>query len=250
LRFVHLLAAACLSATGICGHAAAADTTSFVASGTGKVVVRPDIAFVSIGFSSKGKTPEAAVELDGKTVGDVTKALKGAGVEPGDLQTANYLIDEVDGPHACGQDHDNEPFVPCKVVGYEIKNSLTVRIRDLAHYPQVLEAAIKAGLSDIRNITLAVSDPRPYEDQAYAAALLAAKAKAELTAKTLGFKLGTIMDVGANFQSPVDTPAPATLQNGLATGPGEYADLGIIIEPGELTFSRDASITYQIIQEQ
>jgi len=229
--------------------AAAFDGSSFVASGTGKVVAKPDIAFVSMNFESKGKTPQSAVARDGETVGKVTKALTDAGVEPRDLQTDTYTINAYDGPDGCGEYHEGQQTVPCVVEGYRIRNSLTVRIRDLSRYPQILEAAIGAGLSDIGGITLGVSDPQPFRDQAYAAALLAAKAKAELTAKTLAFELGPILDIGANIQMPGDDQRPATLQDGLEQDGDGEADLGIAIQPGELTFSRDTTITYQIVQK-
>ena len=206
--------------------------------------------FVSIGFTSKGKTPEAALKADADTSSKVSQAMIAAGVESRDLQTKNYVIIEDQGPDGCGQHYDNTNFVPCTLQGYDIQNSMTVRIRDLDHYGQILEAAIHAGLTDISNITLDVADRKPFEDQAYAAALLAAKAKAELTAKTLGFKLGAIVDIGANFRDAYTQPQPATLADGIAINYGEEnADLGMLIQPGEITFTRDASITYQIVQE-
>lgn len=248
------LAVAGVAAALLCGTAVAADGTSFIASGTGEVVAKPDVAFVTMNFEAKGKTPQAATELDAKTVGEVVKALTRAGVEQRDIQTDNYVIEGIEGPEGCGQYHGDNPIVPCVPDGYRIRDGLTVRIRDLAKYPQVLEAAIAAGLDDISGITLAVADPRPYEDQAYAAALLAARAKAELTAKTLGFKLGAIIDVGANFRDAYATSKPATLKDGMdhPLYGEDAADLGVVttIQPGELTFSRDASITYQILQEQ
>lgn len=230
-----------------------ADTASFVASGTGSVVTRPDIVFVDIGFSSEGKTPELAIAADEATVRKVIAALSKAGVEARDLQTANYVIDEIMGPKGCDDRYSNQPIVECKLEGYQIKNSMTVRVRDLPRYGKILGAAIEAGLKDISHITLAVADPKPYEEQAYAAALLDARARAELTAKTLGFKLGAILDVGANFQSPDSHSGPATLAGGLDYDPyaGGEADSNVVsqMQPGELTFSRDASITYEIIQE-
>ena len=147
--------------------ALAADGSSFTAMGTGKAIAKPDIVFVDISFTSDGKTPELAIKADADTVGKVTEAFTKAGVESRDLQTANYVIDEVEGPDGCGQYRDNQKFVPCAVVGYEIRNSLTLRIRDLSKYGNVLSAAIDAGLKNISRITLDVSDAKPFQDEAY-----------------------------------------------------------------------------------
>ncbi|RYE07668.1 MAG: DUF541 domain-containing protein [Hyphomicrobiales bacterium] len=227
--------------------------STFTAAGEGHAVAKPDIAFVDIGFNSKGDTPEAAAAADAATVGEVTAALGKAGVEPRDIQTATYVIEQQMGPQGCGQTYADQAFVPCVPEGFEIRNSLTIRIRDLANYGKILGAAIDAGLSDISRITLAVSDPQPLRDEAYTNALLAAKAKAELTAKTLGFELGPIIDVGANYRNSYDENPPATLRDGQDDGyyGEEAADIGVFVglQPGELTFTQDASITYQIIQK-
>ena len=96
------LAVAGIAAALLCSASVAADGTSFVASGTGEVVAKPDVAFVSMNFEAEGKTPKAATELDAKTVGEVVKALTKAGVEQRDIQTDNYVIEGVEGPEGCG----------------------------------------------------------------------------------------------------------------------------------------------------
>lgn len=251
------IAALCSTAIALTFSAQAEEVRSFVASGHGLVLAKPDVVFVSIGFKSEGKTPDLAIAADAGLVNKVTAVFVKAGIAARDIQTENYTIKSVEGPEGCGYRYGDQPPVPCVIEGFAIENTMTLRIRDLNQYGNILTAAIGAGLSDIRNITLDVFDPEPLRQQAYALALEDARAKAELTARTLGFTLGPIIDVGANFQEPVTfgrpDPRPATLADGIIEpayyGDGEgAADLTVmVLQPGEVTFSKDASITYAII---
>jgi len=225
-----------------------AEVRTFVASGIGYAVAQPDIVFLKIGFNSNGDTPEAALRADAENARRVTDVLLKQGLQANDLETEGYSIEQVMGPAGCGRVYGDEPPVECVLEGYVLNNSIAIRIRNIADYGTILTGAIAAGLKDIGNITFAVSDEQKYYDEAFAKALLAAKAKAELTARTLGFRLGPIVNVGANIAPErYSQERPATLNDGIAYNYGnEQADM-VMLEPvanaGEMTFRREASIT-------
>ena len=245
-----LIAVATLAATA----AGAAEVGTFVSGATGSAVAKPDTMFFQIGFKSEGKTPEEAVHEDAVQARKVVAVLREQGLQDTDLETNGYAIEEILGPEGCGQSYrTDQPLVPCELEGYRLNNSITVRIRNLDNYAAILTGAIEAGLKDIGRISFAVADEQRYYDEAFAKALLAAKAKAELTAKTLGFRLGRLVDVGANIApAQWDHQSPATLADGLegSYGEGEAADLMLaapLISTGEMTFTREASVTFEIV---
>lgn len=244
-----LIAVAMLCAT----TAGAAEVGTFVSGATGSAVAKPDIMFFRIGFKSEGKTPEEAVSLDAASSREVVAVLREQGLLDTDLETNGYAIEEILGPEGCGRSYTEQPPVACSLEGYRLSNSITVRVRDLGNYAAILTGVINAGLKDIGSISFAVADEQRYYDEAYAKALLAAKAKAELTAKTLGFRLGRLLDVGANIARPQwEQQKPATLADGLSDS-SDYgeADLMVaqapVIATGEMTFTREASVTYEIL---
>lgn len=244
-----VLFAAALAASA----AGAAEVGTFVSGATGSAVAKPDIMFFRIGFKSEGKTPEEAVSGDAASSRRVVAVLLKQGLLDADLETNGYTIEEILGPEGCGRSYTEQPPIPCNLEGYRLSNSITVRVRNLDNYAAILTGAIDAGLKDISGISFAVADEQRYYDEAYAKALLAAKAKAELTAKTLGFRLGRLVDVGANIApAQWDRQRPATLADGLEPnyGEGEMADLAVLaplISSGEMTFTREASVTYEIV---
>lgn len=248
-----LLSATWLAAAMLCATTAgAAEVGTFVSGATGSTVAKPDTMFFQIGFKSEGKTPQEAVHEDAVNATKVVTVLREQGLLDTDLETNGYAIEEILGPEGCGRSYTEQPLVPCKLEGYRLTNSITVRIRNLENYAAILTGAIKAGLKDISRISFAVSDEQRYYNEAYAKALLAARAKAELTAKTLGFRLGRLVDVGANIApSQWDHQSPATLANGLSDFREDgAADLMLaepVISSGEMTFTREASVTYEIV---
>ena len=233
--------------------ASAAEVGTFVSGATGSVVAKPDTMFFHIGFKSEGKTPQQAVQEDAANTHKVIAVLREQGLLDTDLETNGYAIEEILGPEGCGRTYTEQPPIPCNLEGYRLNNSITVRIRKLDNYAAILTGAIEAGLKDISRISFAVADEQRHYDEAYAKALLAARAKAELTAKTLGFRLGRLVDVGANIApAQWDHQSPVTLADGLETsyGEGEMADLAVLaplISSGEMTFTREASVTYEIV---
>jgi uncharacterized protein YggE len=248
-----LLSTTWLAAVMLCATTAgAAEVGTFVASGIGRAVAKPDIMFFQIGFKSEGKTPGEAVNKDAASAAKVAAVLRQQGLLESDLETNGYTIEEIMGPDGCGEYRNGEPRIACSLEGYRLSNSITVRIRNLDNYAPILTGAIEAGLKDISRITFAVSDEQRYYDEAFAKALLAAKDKAELTARTLGFRLGRLVDVGANIAPPQwGHQTPATLADGLGDandyGEADLAVLMPLISSGEMTFTREASVTYEIV---
>lgn len=89
------------------------------------------------------------------------------------------------------------------IIGYEVSNQLTVKIRDLDTVGGVIDQVIEAGgdLIRFRSINFSIEDSDALQDRARAAAIEDVMAKAEQVASLTGVKLGKLIRI-------TDTGAP------------------------------------------
>ena len=76
-----------------------------------------------------------------------------------------------------------------KILGYEVKNTVTVSIDDLTQTGAVIDAATKAGANSVEGINFVLGETSPAQGDALSFATKQALAKAESIAQSLGGKL-------------------------------------------------------------
>ncbi|TMV56174.1 DUF541 domain-containing protein, partial [Thioclava sp. BHET1] len=99
--------------------------------GQGEVKLAPDMATVTLGVTSEGKTAAAAMSDNSAQLTKVLSSLKAAGVAGGDVQTSGLSL----GPRWSGGDQGK----PAEITGFEASNTVTARILDLAKLGAVLD---------------------------------------------------------------------------------------------------------------
>lgn len=224
------------------------------ATGYGHAVTAPDMVFLRFSTQSREVDRAQVLKANAEVVDKVAKDLKAAGIAPADIQTGDFNMTDVREPYNCGQYDSNQgEIIPCTFDGFELSTAITLRIRKLDTFGPVVAAAIAAGAGNMNGLTLTVANAAQLQDEAYAAALADARRRAELTATTLGVKLGALTSAEEATRS--DRGGPATLASGIDVGYNAegYADLAIlpygeIISGGELTFNSAATVTYQIAE--
>ncbi|MHA1189563.1 MAG: SIMPL domain-containing protein [Alphaproteobacteria bacterium] len=166
-RFLTILAASLgVAALMIAGSADAQEpdrTRRMTITAAGTVTAEPDMATLSLGVVTDGRTAAAALAANTAAMTGIVATLKGAGIAARDLQTSGFNINprythpprRTDGQQAAPQ-----------IAGYSVHNSLNVRIRDLAQTGAVLDVVVglAAGveLGDILSIDEAGGGaPRP-----------------------------------------------------------------------------------------
>jgi uncharacterized protein YggE len=75
-------------------------------------------------------------------------------------------------------------------MGYEVRNTVTVRARDLGRLGELIDGLVGAGSNQIEGLTFDVSDRSTKLDDARKQAIADARRKAELYAAGVGAKLG------------------------------------------------------------
>jgi len=193
-------------------------------SGTGKVTATPDIAILSLGIESQETTVAEAQANANEAMADVMVALKDAGIADEDIQTQYFSIREVTNWEVRYDGGEKEV-----VIGYEVTNTVSVKVRDVTKAGVVIDAVVAAGgdLTRVNGINFTVEDPTPYYEQAREQAADYAKAKAEQMAELSGVTLGspTYISESSSYGSPnyyrgdaMVVPAPTIYPTEISVG--------------------------------
>ncbi len=168
--------------------------------GRGRVAVRPDVAWATIGVGTFMSTTQGAIQENRETMQAVLEALKEAGVEEGDIQTDRFSIytESEYQESASGQDSN-----------YHVVSKARVVIRELDEVDSILERVVEAGASDI-DVVFTVGDPASLQAEARVRALADAQARAQEWAALTGVELGRILNV-SEVPDPTDI-APGELE--------------------------------------
>jgi uncharacterized protein len=232
---MRLLSALALTAA-LCATPAFAGQISI--SGTGEVAAAPDMAFVNSGVTSQGATAAEALAANTAAMNELIATLKAAGIEARDIQTSGFSVS----PNYVYSDarDANGYQLPPKVSGYQVYNTVNVRVRDLATLGAVLDKAVTVGANTINGVSFSVADPAPLFDQARKLAFANAKQKAELYAEVAGEKLGDIESISES--QSYNQPQPQMMR----AVADSAASAPVPIESGELSFSIDVQVAWDL----
>jgi uncharacterized protein len=213
--------------------ARAADSTNpehtISVSGTGRILVKPDIADVSIGVSVSRSKARQSEQDAAALMADVIAALKAAGVKDADIQTANLSL---------SPEYDWSSNTQ-RLTGYRTDNIVSVTIRDLEKVGETIDAAVDAGATAVNGISFRVSDETKVQEQARAAAMADAKSKGDALAKAAGVSISGVQSI-SEISSPMPTPIM-------------YANAGVAardattpIQPGQVSLEVTVTVVYLI----
>ena len=191
-----ILAALVLAAT----TAAAAQEALNVVVTTGEAVVQraPDRAFVTIGSEARAKTSRDAQRQNADTMSAVRQRLTQAGIATDAVRTIGIdLQQEFDFPQG--------RRVPRE---YVARNTIEVRIDDLAHVGDVLDAAVQGGAASSGGVRFDLRDRSGAEREALRLAVADARARADAAAAGAGRTIDRIVKVEDTRDTPVIIPRP------------------------------------------
>lgn len=235
LRFaIAALVLACL--TALAAYPVHAETPpSITVEGRGEVQGKPDMATVTLGITTLGKTSAEAMEANARIAAALLAQLRERGIADRDLMTVglNLMPD-----YAQEKDRPTAP----KIVGYRASNRLSVRLRDVTKVGTVLDLAAAAGVSDINGPVFGIADPQSLQDEARKKAAADAKRVADVLAQSLGVKVGTVREIIDNA-APRPMPEPRMLRAAPAAMGAPTP-----VEGGELTASASVTVTFDLVR--
>jgi len=184
--------------------------------GEGRASAAPDVAVVTVGVEAIGKDlTRTRADADAR-MRQVLAAVKAAGVDPKDVQTARYDV-RIERPWKDGQ--------PGPITGYHVSNLARAKVRDLAKLGDVLDRVGAAGSNAIQGLTFEKEDSAREKARALADAVNEARVKAEALAKAAGVGLGDLQSITENVQGA--QPLPMRVEMAQRSG-------GAPVEPGEI----------------
>lgn len=236
-----LAAALTLSqANSVAAHEPEKQPARINVTGTASVDVAPDMAILSLGVLRQEKTARAALDANNAAMAEVLASMKEAGIADKDLQTSNFSIQPRYQHH---RPKKGETQKPPKIVGYNVSNNLTVRIRDLTKVGEVLDRSVSLGVNNGGNIRFTNDDPKQAISVARGNAMRDAVDRATILTQAGGVSLGPIISIDEHSSAP----RPMAMARGKMMAESMAAD-SVPIASGENSYSVTVNVSWEIKQ--
>ena len=204
-------------------------------SGQGSISAKPDLATINTGIVTTATTAGAALKANSSAMESIIATIKDRGIAKKDLQTSNFSINpEYQRDQPCGQ----RP----KIIGYQVSNSLSVRVRDLENLGPLLDALVTSGSNRISGIQFSNENPEKYLAGARRAAIENARTRAELYADAAGVKVGKVLTIS---EQSVTIPRPQLMER---MAFAMAADSNVPVAAGEQTLRATINILFELTE--
>jgi len=208
------------------------DARTITATGEGSVVVKPDVAKISVSVVSESKMINKVIDDNTGKMNAITKKLKEIGVSSDDITTSGYYL--------YPQYNYPEREMPT-ISGYRLEQTLALTIRDLEMVDDVIDTATNLGANNIYGLTFTLDDDTEVMNEAREKAFASAKEKAQRMASAAGVKLGDVYTFSEGFGPMMPVPYYAEAAYGRGGGGGAPD-----IQPGTQEYTVTVNITYEI----
>lgn len=162
--------------------------------GEGKVSAPPDTAILRVGVLTTAKTARLSTELNNQSVSKIFQVLEEIGLEKDMIQTDRFQLT----PQS-----QYRKGMPPLITGYQVNNSIIIRIYELDRVGEIMQATIDSGGNQFESLTYAVEDDQEFVEEARIQAMEDALSKAETLAATLKAKVGmplTIQEIFTDYR--------------------------------------------------
>jgi len=202
-------------------------------SATGTANVAPDMATVSAGVVTQGKTAREAMFGNATKMTRVFEELEAAGIEKKYITTSQLSLQPK---------YNYQNRQAPKIDGYEARNTVSAKSENLDNVGAMLDALVKAGVNNINGVQFSIKDSKAARDKAREDAIREAREKAENMAAAAGVKLGklkSLSESGGNFNPrPPVAFAMESRQAGASTP----------VAAGEQKISVTVNMSYDIVE--
>ena len=200
-----------------------AENDGILVTGSATIQSSPDLATLRVGVQSFDKNVEKAVNDNNTKIESIILNLENKGLTEKDMETDQFNIS----PQR--EYRNNNPPI---VVGYNVSNILTVKIRNLESLGEIMQVAVGSGANTINGLSFSIEDPNPLRQKARGLAMEDALSRAEILADASGVEVGKPISIqelsyggpvvksenltGAEFamdaRIPIQTPSEVGIQ--------------------------------------
>lgn len=200
-----------------------AENDGILVTGSATIQSSPDLATLRVGVQSFDKNVEKAVNDNNTKIESIILNLENKGLTEKDMETDQFNIS----PQR--EYRNNNPPI---VVGYNVSNILTVKIRNLESLGEIMQMTVGSGANTINGLSFSIEDPNPLRQKARGLAMEDALSRAEILADASGIEVGKPISIqelsyggpvvksenlaGAEFamdaRIPIQTPSEVGIQ--------------------------------------
>jgi len=210
--------------------------------GDGEVFATPDIATFTWTVTETGANVKEAQSKATTKINAALESLKQNGIEGKDIKTLNlnanpkYEFNQI----ICTS--FNCPPAKQTLVGYEMTQTVQVKVRAVDNTGKVIDGVTSAGVSEVSSLSFTVDDQDVLIAQARGEAIKKAKAKAEALAKDLDVRLVRVVSF---TEGGYPTPIMYKMDS-MAFGVGGEASTAPSLPMGENKITSNVTITYEV----
>ena len=149
--------------------------------GEGIIETPPDLAVLRFGVMTTSKSAKAATRANNGSIAKIISALKEEGISSEDLETTRFSL---------SPQREYRKNQPPMVIGYQVSNTLLVKVRDLDRVGEYMELIVESGGNNFESLSFTVEDTHEMEEEARVLAIENALNKAEMMTGALDSKVG------------------------------------------------------------
>jgi len=203
-----------------------------VVSGEGESALAPDMALLSLSVMREARTAREALDANSAAMAQVIAAMKAAGIADRDLQTAGIQINP-----RYNYTNKADGTQEAELVAYQVSNTLSVRVRDIARTGEAIDQAVTLGVNQGGGITFTNTDPKPALTEARKRAVADAMDKARTLAEAAGVTIGRVLEITDQASAPQPMPIAAKAFDRAEAVP---------VEAGENAYNVQVTVTFEI----
>jgi hypothetical protein len=204
---------------------------------TETVLGAPDTATFSTGVTSKAPTAQEALRANSADMEKVIAQIVALGIKREDIQTSGINLN-------AEYDYSNDPNGTSRqprFIGYQVSNTVTVKVRQMARLGAILDAVVSKGANNISGPNFSLDDDSAAQREARDKAMKRAQGQAMDYAKRTGF-------TGVQLLAVSEAIYNASPMGGMAEKRMVMADAASAppIEGGQVGTSVTVNVTYQM----
>lgn len=195
-------------------------------SGEGIVHVVPDEVTINIRVENTGENTKTLKKQNDATISEVLKFLKQMNIADKDVRTEYMNLTK-------NYDYNSKTYT------FAANQSLSIKLRDLSKYEQVVNGLLDTGINRIDGVDFSSSNRQALESQARKKAVANAQMKAKEYASALNQTIGKAISISEFRESSGPQPMYKSMAMDSSGGSG-----GQTIAPGEMEIRTTVNISF------
>ncbi len=219
-----------------------ASTGSINVTGEAEVRVAPDEVILVLGVETWDKDIRRAKAANDDRIRRVLAVTKDYGVEPKYVQTDQISVE----PR-----YRSGTYVDGDCIGYFIRKSIVITLKDVSKFEDLFTAAIGAGVTHVQGVQFRTTELRKYRDQARSLAIQAANEKAVALTGAVGHKVGNPQSIhedyigwSSSYGSRWGGSMTQNVIQNSSSSSGTFFDDEGTFAPGQISVTARVSVTF------